>query len=185
MRKLGLFLWEIIKIAAVTLIIVVPVRYFLFQPFFVKGASMEPNFEDGQYLIVDELSYHLREPQRGEVVIFRYPQDPKQFYIKRLIGLPGETIEINEGQVKVYNQKNPTGFILEESSYLGKNTVTYGQVKITLKEGEYFVLGYNRQASFDSRRWGILPKKNIIGRALLRAWPPQDALWLSAPQYNY
>ena len=185
MKSLLSFLWEVTKITIIALAIILPIRYFLVQPFFVKGASMEPSFQDGQYLIIDELSYRLREPQRGEVIIFRYPPDPKQFYIKRLIGLPGETVEINDSRVKIYNQKNPAGFVLDESSYLAESVSTYGDAKIVLNEDEYFVLGDNRESSFDSRRWGILPEDNIIGRALLRAWPPQDAVWLATPQYSF
>ena len=98
MKKLLSFIWEIIKIVIIALAIVVPIRYFLFQPFFVKGESMEPNFQNGDYLIVDELSYRLREPERGEVIVFKYPRNISQRYIKRIIGLPGEAVEIKDGK---------------------------------------------------------------------------------------
>lgn len=158
------FTWEILKIVIISLAIIIPIRYFLIQPFFVNGASMEPNFQDGDYLIVDEISYRFDAPERGDVVIFRYPLDPSQFFIKRLIGLPGESIKVEDGEIFI------NGKVLDESEYL-QNIDTAGNVEAKLGEGEYFVLGDNRQASSDSRKWGEVDKKFIIGRAWLRAWP--------------
>lgn len=185
MKSFFLFLFEVVKIAVVTLAIILPIRYFLMQPFFVKGASMEPNFDDGQYLIIDELSYRLREPTRGEVVVFRYPVDPTQYYIKRIIGLPGETVEIADGHIKITNSEHPLGFVLDESNYLPAAVSTYGNAKEAMGADQFFVLGDNRSASYDSRRWGPLPRKNITGRVLLRAWPPQTARIFEAPAYSY
>lgn len=163
------FTWEILKIVVISLVIIVPIRYFLIQPFFVKGASMEPNYLDGDYLIVDEISYRFEAPKRGEVIIFRYPLDQTQFFIKRVIGLPGETVKVENGKV-IIEEKSGNAFILDESQYLhGVNTA--GNVETTLGDNEYFVLGDNRNASSDSRRWGEVNKKLIIGRAWLRAWP--------------
>jgi signal peptidase I len=179
MRNFLGFLWETLKIVVIALVIVVPIRYFLFQPFFVKGASMEPNFEDNQYLIIDEISYRFREPQRGEIVVFKYPHDPSQRYIKRIVGLPGEIVEIKEEQVLI------SGQVLDESSYLPEGTSTPGLTKITLTENEYFVLGDNRLHSSDSRSWGPLPKENIVGRAYLRAWPFDTLAKFEAPAYSY
>jgi len=158
------FIWEILKIVVISLAIIIPIRYFLIQPFFVKGASMEPTFLDGDYLIVDEISYRFEAPQRGEVIIFRYPLDPSQFFIKRVIGLPGEHVSVADGKVFI-NDKS-----LDETKYLG-GVNTAGNVEITLQNNEYFVLGDNRNASSDSRKWGEVDKKFIIGRAWLRAWP--------------
>jgi signal peptidase I len=185
MKVILSFIWEITKITVLTLAIIIPVRYFLIQPFFVKGASMEPNFEDGQYLVVDEISYRFRLPERGEVIVFRYPADPKQFYIKRIIGLPGETIEISDNRIKIINASHPLGFILEENSYLSSAVLTSGNFSQMLGANEYFVLGDNRAASFDSRRWGVLPKDDLTGRVWLRAWPPQVAKVFAAPEYSY
>ena len=117
LKGTAIFLWETAKIIIISLAIIIPVRYFLIQPFFVRGASMEPNFHDGEYLIIDELSYRLGEPERGDVIIFKYPKDPSQYYVKRIIGLPMETVEIKDGQIIVYNSQNPDGEILNESSY--------------------------------------------------------------------
>lgn len=179
------FIWEVVKITAITLAIIIPVRYFLMQPFFVKGASMEPNFEDGQYLVIDELSYRWRQPERGEVIVFRYPPDPSQFYIKRIIGLPGETVEISDNRLKIFNAEHPLGFVLDESNYLLPGLATYGNTNQKLGPDEYFVLGDNREASFDSRRWGALPRADITGRVWLRAWPPQTFHVFGAPEYSY
>lgn len=185
MKSLFSFLWEVTKITVVALAIILPIRYFLVQPFFVKGASMEPNFDDGQYLIIDELSYRFGNPQRGEVVVFHYPNDPSQYFIKRLIGLPGETVEIFNGRVKIYNNVHPLGFVLDESKYLPDDLLTLGEIKQKLEPDQYFVLGDNRVSSSDSRFWGSLPKKNLVGRVWLRAWPLKTVAILSAPQYSY
>jgi len=172
-----LFIWEILKIVIIALVIVIPIRYFLFQPFIVKGQSMEPNFENGNYLIIDELSFRFRDPRREEVVVFRYPRNPSQRFIKRIIGLPGEKIEIKAGSIMVNDQ------ILDESEYLPFGLQTPGNIQISLNENEYFVLGDNRISSFDSKQWGPLPRKNIIGRVYFRAWPFTALAKFEAPAY--
>lgn len=177
--------FQIILILVIALAVVAPIRYFLVQPFFVKGASMEPTFDDGQYLIIDELSYRLHEPQRGDVIVFRYPLDPSQYYIKRIIGLPGETVEVAEGKIKIYNQENSAGFTLNEANYLPPNVSTNIDSKEIIPAKAYFVMGDNRQASSDSRRWGPVPQKNIIGRVWFRAWPIPAFRFFPSPQYGY
>jgi signal peptidase I len=164
------FVWEILKIVIISLAIIVPIRYFLIQPFFVQGASMEPNYLDGDYLIVNEISYRFNEPQRGDVVIFKYPLDTSQFFIKRIIGLPGETVKIEDGRVFILGEEGKQKLILNESEYL-RDAYTAGEMEVVLKNGEYFVLGDNRGSSSDSRKWGILSRNLIIGRAWIRAWP--------------
>jgi signal peptidase I len=164
------FFTELLKFALVAAAIVIPVRLYVAQPFIVSGASMDPTFETGQYLIVDELSYHFEEPKRGEVVIFHYPKDPKQFFIKRIIGLPGETVKIENGEVKVIDANGKTTTLIE--TYI-KNQGNGSNMTKTLGTGEYFVMGDNRPESSDSRSWGVLPEKNIVGRAFLRLLPVQ------------
>jgi len=181
MKSFFAFIWEITKIVVIALLIVIPIRYFIFQPFLVKGQSMEPNFQTGDYLIIDQISYRLRDPQRGEVVVFRYPPNPAHHYIKRIIGLPGEIIEIRDGRVIIYYQGRRE--ILDESDYLPLVIFTSGDLKMNLAENEYFVLGDNRIASADSRRWGPLPRENIIGRAFLRAWPFTAIAKFTIPEY--
>lgn len=161
--------WEVVKVVVISLAVILPVRYFLIQPFFVLGASMEPNFYNGDYLIIDELSYRLGDPERGEVIIFKYPLNPKDYYIKRIVGLPGETIIIRDGKVMIKNSSNPEGFLLDETSYV--NEYTAHDLETVLKEEEYFVLGDNRGASSDSRSWGSLHRDFIVGRAWVRAFP--------------
>jgi len=164
---------EFLQIIAIAAIVVVPIRYFVFQPFLVKGASMEPNFHDGDYLIIDELSYRLRNPERGEVVVFHYPFDPSQRFIKRVIGLPGETVAVKNGQVDI-TAEDGTTVVLPEPYVQGIYTSTGNAISnagLTLKSDEYFVLGDNRAHSFDSREWGLVNRKFIIGRTVLRAWP--------------
>ena len=200
MRKILSLIWEIAKIVIIALLIVIPIRYFIFQPFFVRGQSMEPNFDNGDYLIIDEISYRFRPPQRGEVIVFKYPNDPSQRYIKRIIGLPGETIEIEQGKVIIYSSSNEEGGtigeedkssslpfaaarVLEESAYLFPSVFSLGDIRISLDGNEYFVLGDNRAVSADSRRWGPLPRENIIGRVLIRAWPFVALAKIEAPAY--
>jgi len=182
MRNILSFFWEISKIVIIALVIVVPIRYFLFQPFIVRGASMEPNFHSNDYLIIDEISYRFWEPQRGEVVVFKYPKAPTQRYIKRIVGLPGETIEIKDGQVFI--SKGGEAQVLDESSYLTESVKTPGDVSLALEESEYFVLGDNRSFSSDSRYWGSLPENYIIGRVFFRAWPPQAFAKIALPIYQ-
>lgn len=160
--------WELIKFAAIALVIVVPIRMFIAQPFVVSGESMFPTFDDGQYLIVDEISYLTKGPHRGDVVIFKYPNDPSRFFIKRIIGLPNETIEIKGDVVKIINTENPQGFVLKEDYINEKFSVNQ-----TYKTGpdEYFVMGDNRNRSSDSRSWGMLPRKLMVGRAYVRLLP--------------
>jgi signal peptidase I len=160
--------WDLIKFAAIALAIVIPVRMFIAQPFVVNGDSMFPTFHNGQYLIVDEISYIVRGAHRGDVAIFRYPNDPSRFFIKRVIGMPNETIEIKNGVVKIINAENPNGFILEEP-YINEKFMTTDT--FTTGNDQYFVMGDNRNRSSDSRSWGILPKKLMIGRAYLRLLP--------------
>lgn len=180
MKKVLDFLWEIFQIVVLALIIVLPIRYFVFQPFIVKGQSMEPNFEDGDYLIIDELSYRFREPKRGEVVVFKNPRNPSQRFIKRIIGLPGEEVLIENGKITII--KDGEKKVLEESKYLNSEW-TGGDIQISLGENEYFVLGDNRNYSFDSRQFGPLSKKYIIGRVLFRLWPPTSFAKFEAPAY--
>jgi len=178
---LGLVL-ELAQVLAISLAIIIPVRYFLIQPFYVKGASMEPSFFDHEYLIIDELSYRFKNPDRGDIVVFRYPNDPKQFFIKRVIGLPGETVEIAAGQIKIYNDKSPNGLELDEKQYLDQDYTATNRTT-TLKSDEYFVLGDNRVASYDSRYFGPVKRSYIVGRVWLRGWPLDRMRVFNPQQY--
>lgn len=181
-KKFFIFSWEIIKVAAISLAIIIPVRYFLIQPFYVKGSSMETSFQDHEYLIIDEISYRFRPIIRGEVVVFRYPLDPREYFIKRVIGLPGESIQIKNSQVIIYNQENPSGLVLREN-YLAAGTPTYANSddKIEIGPDEYYVLGDNRTASQDSRSFGPVNKSFITGYVFLRGWPFTRAAIFNKP----
>lgn len=164
------FFTELLKFALIALVVVVPVRLFIAQPFIVSGASMVPTFLNGQYLIVDELSYRFEAPKRGDVIIFRYPKDPSQFFIKRIVGLPGETVVLANGDVSV-QKTNGKSILLEESYVVNQGNGANQSYKVPT--GEYFVLGDNRPESSDSRTWGLVPRANIVGRAFLRLLPVQ------------
>lgn len=183
-REVLAFFWETIKIVVISLVIILPIRYYVVQPFFVKGASMESNFEDGDYIFVDEVSYELGEPKRGDVAIFRYPLDQKQFFIKRVVGLPEETIEIKDNKVIIYNKQYPQGMVLQEP-YLDPGQETLGSLRTKLDDNEYFVLGDNRAKSSDSRRWGPVNRELITGKAFIRLWPLSRAGRISHPSYAF
>lgn len=174
-------IWETIEVALIAVIAVFVIRTFLVQPFLVNGASMEPNFSSGDYLLIDEITYRLREPSRGEVVVFHYPGNESTYYIKRIIGLPGERLIFKNGKVTVVDKENPDGFALDEN-YLPKGLGTSGG-EVSLKNNEYFVLGDNRSYSFDSRSWGSLNKSELVGLVRLRLWPINKVMAVEKPAY--
>lgn len=160
---------ELVKLVILSIIIVIPFRTYVARPFIVDGASMYPTFKDGQYLIVDEVTYRFKAPERGSVIVFKYPLDPKKKFIKRIIGLPEETVSIKDGSVTIKNSEHPEGILLDESYVKMPKTDT---VDYILGEDEYFVMGDNRASSADSRVWGFVPKANLLGRPVLRFYPP-------------
>ena len=182
-------LLELVKVILLALVIIIPVRAFLFQPFFVSGQSMEPSFDEGQYLVISEFGYKTtdalfgipfgftirphKDLHREDVTVFEYSKDPETFFIKRVIGLPGESIEIRRGRVVIYNSANPEGMFLDESGYLSREALLSLQdmPRVTLGENEYFLMGDNRGHSHDSRSFGPVKRERITGRVLLRAWP--------------
>jgi len=176
------FLWETTKIVVISLAIIVPIRYYLIQPFFVKGSSMVPNFQDKDYILVDKLGYRFDKPQRGDVIIFRYPRNPSDYFIKRVIGLPGESVKVANNTVTIYNDSHPGGIILKEP-YLTSSQRTEGNKVWKLDDNEYFVLGDNRLQSSDSRTWDALNRSFIAGRAWIRLWPFNAASKISRTTY--
>ncbi len=167
---------EIVQFSIIAILIVVPIRMFVAQPFIVSGESMVNTFQSGQYLIVDQISYQLNKPTRGDVVVFRYPRDPSKFFIKRIIAVPGDTIKIEDAQVTIINESNPDGITLDEP-YV-KSMEPAALFEETLGDREYFVMGDNRDQSSDSRSWGVLQEERIVGRAYLRLFPPQTIDYL-------
>lgn len=171
LSAVGAFVFDLVKILIIALIIIVPLRMFVAEPFVVSGSSMLPNFHNRDYLIVDRISYRNTEVKRGDVVVMKYPKDTTQYFIKRVIGLPGESISFQNGKVFITNTEHPTSFELSET-YLPERIETFGKpVPVTLGTDEYYVLGDNRTASSDSRVWGVLPKDDIVGKVWLRVFP--------------
>ncbi len=182
MAGAGLALLEFIKVALLAGITIALVRYYLFKPFYVKGASMEPTFLDHEYLIIDELSYRLHAPTRGDIIVFKYPNNHQEYFIKRIIGLPGERVKISESKVTIYNNEHPEGLILNET-YIPKDVFTEGEINMSLPKDQYFVMGDNRENSFDSRRFGKVDASLIVGRTWLRGWPLNRIQIFEAPKY--
>jgi len=162
-------LFEFFRFILTALVIIIPIRVFIAQPFIVSGSSMVPTFIDKDYLIVDQISYRFSEPHRNDVIVMRYPKDPSQFFIKRIVGLPEETLTFKSGRLYIKEKGSKESYLLDES-YLTYKTHN-DNFSVTLGPSEYFVLGDNRPASSDSRTWGILPKDKIVGRPLLRLFP--------------
>ncbi len=203
-EEMGNFGWEVAKTIGGILLFLIIFRFYIFQPFSINGSSMEPNFHDGEYLIVNEFTYHFSSPKRGDVVIFKHPepactdfvesnylnkvffQGPCVNYIKRVIGVPGDTISVKDGKVSIVNDENPDGIILEED-YILDNIPTLGNQTVTVGEKEYFVIGDNRNpnASSDSREWGILPKSHIVGKGLIILLPADKFGTVDSPEYNF
>ncbi len=181
MRKFFLSLWEIAEVVLISAGTVIAIRTFLIQPFLVSGPSMEPSFQNGDYLIIDELTYRFREPRRGEVVVFRYPNDPRVFFIKRVIGAPGERVVGRNGTLTVFPAGGREGLVLREE-YLTPESRT-GDFDMRLGPDELFVLGDNRSYSFDSRNWGPVPAGDIVGLVRLRVFPLRAFGGFELPHY--
>jgi len=176
------FLVEVFKFAILALVIVLPFRWFVAQPFIVSGASMDPTFETGEYLIVDQVSYRLHPPERGDVVIFKFPGDPSKYFIKRIIGVPGEVVKLANGYTTIIDPATGEEMQLNEPYLMTDRTDDH--LTITLSGNEYFVMGDNRSKSSDSRVWGPVPRENIVGRAYVRLLPPSHFELLPG-EYTY
>ena len=181
LATVGMFFLELVKVAFLAGITVGLVRYFIFKPFYVEGQSMEPTYLGSEYLIIDEISYRFREPERGEVIVLRAPTVEKEYFLKRIIGLPGDHIWVENNKVIISNSQRPDRVLLEEK-YLVEPTP--GSANYTLGLDEYFVMGDNRDASFDSRRFGPIKRNGIIGRTWFRGWPLNRITLFEPPVYN-
>lgn len=177
----ALFIYDVFKTVATVLGVAFMIRFFLIQPFYVSGPSMEPNFHNNQYIVVDQVTYRFRQPKRGDVVVFKWPQNISVSFIKRVIATPGETVEVRDGQIYIYNKSFPNGVLLQEP-YINIDTPT--NVKRTLSKDEYFVMGDNRNNSSDSRMWGPVPRNLIIGKVWVVIYPFEDFHTVSHPAYS-
>lgn len=155
---------ELFESVAIAILLAVVIRFFILQPFVIPSGSMEPNLQIGDRIMVSKLSYVFSEPKRGDVIVFKYPPDPKRNFVKRAIGIPGETITIRDSQLYVDNIPTPEDYLPP-----GLQFADYKPVEVPA--GEYFMLGDNRNNSDDSRMWGMVPEKNIIGKAVFIYWP--------------
>ena len=169
--KWKMIIKEVIIFLLVAFGIVLPFRMFVAEPYVVDGTSMDPTFATGDYLIVDKLSYELGEPKRNSVIIFKLPDEQSRNLIKRVIGLPGDTVTMNGTEVTITNKDNPHGFVLDQSYLTYTSPANFTK---TLGPDEYFVMGDNRPVSYDSRAWGVLPRKDIIGKPILRLLPVNE-----------
>lgn len=180
MRKVLWSFFEIFETVVIALIAVFLIRVFIAQPFLVNGSSMEPNFHNGNYLLVDEITYDFKDPARGDVVVFTPPFNENSYYIKRIIGLPGEEVAISNKGVKIINEDEEK--FLNESYIRG--VISFPDKEVKLGEDEYFVMGDNRNASYDSRSWGPLKGEDIVGVVRFRLWPFDQALAImDSPSY--
>lgn len=176
LNKIGMWFLDAIQVIGISVITIVFLQYFVFQPNEVSGKSMYPYLEDKDRIITEKVSYRLHQPQRGDIIVFKYPLNKSEEFIKRIIALPGEQVQIKNNSVIIYNTENPTGYKLNED-YLSSNTVTNGRAflsegkKVTVPQNSYFVMGDNREGSSDSRQWGFISKDDIVGKAALRIWP--------------
>jgi signal peptidase I len=173
---------EALRVIVISLAIILPVRYFLVQPFYVKGASMEPNFKDREYLVINELSYRFETPVRGEIVVFRPPTATNEFFIKRVIGEPGEKVTVRNGVVTIADKDHPNGYKLDESAYI-PGIYTPGDIEVTLAADQYFLMGDNRSVSMDSRSFGPVSKGAIVGKVWIRGWPLDKIGSIESPSY--
>ncbi|MFH0905369.1 MAG: signal peptidase I [bacterium] len=177
-----IFIYDVFKTVSTVLGVAFLIRFFLIQPFYVSGPSMNPTFENNQYIIVDQVTYRFRVPHRGDVVVFKWPQNIAISFIKRVVGLPGETVEVKNDRVYIYNRQNPNGTLLNESYLNGVSTPT--DARRTLGPNEYFVMGDNRHNSSDSRMWGPVARHLIVGKVWVVIYPFDDFKTVSSPSYG-
>jgi signal peptidase I len=166
---------EFAETVILTLLIYFLVRTFLFENYRVLGHSMDPTLENNQFLVVNKLGYRLSEPVRGDIIVFRDPRSDERKLIKRVIGLPGEMLEIQDGRVFINGQPLDEPYVANPSRY--------SQEATPIPEGMYFVLGDNRNNSSDSHNWGTLERERVVGKAWVSYWPPR--LWGTIPHEIY
>lgn len=182
LKSISEFFVDVLETVVIALAIFIIIYLLAFQPHEVNGQSMDgiDNFHNGQLILTDKITYRFQTPKRGEVIVFKYPLNKSYDYIKRVIGLPGESIMLVDSKIYIYNSESPDGEILNESAYISDTVITQGRAfleegqKIAIPDDSYFVMGDNRSESSDSRTWGFVPKKNIIGRSYFRYWPPNQ-----------
>lgn len=183
MRKQFLsFFRDIFETIVIALAIFLVVYVFLVQPHRVQGDSMLPNFKNGELILTDKVSYKLREPKRGEVIVFKAPQGRQKDFIKRIIATPGEKIKIEDGKVFVNGEVLIENYLTQDAQTFAGPTITEGS-EITVPQNRLIVFGDNRSHSSDSREFGAIDKKDIVGRAFVIYWPPQAFALVAEVKY--
>ncbi|MHB8171826.1 MAG: signal peptidase I [Thermincolia bacterium] len=165
MKKSGVIFGDILESVVIAVVLAVIIRFFIFQPFYIPSGSMEPTLTEGDRIIVNKFLYRFKEPQGGDVIVFKYPLDEKRDFIKRIIGTPGDTVEIRNNELLINGKPIPEPYL----SQTLRQYENYGPVSVP--RDKYLMLGDNRINSEDSRVWGMLPKDNIRGKAVVLYWP--------------
>ena len=183
LKRLGDFFLDIFQVVIFAGAIFLILYLLVMQPHKIDGASMEPNFHHGEYLLTDKVTYRFNEPSRGDVVIFRAPGDIEEDYIKRIIGLPGEKIEIKDGNVYINNKKLNESY-MPSDFYTLPGSFFADKEEVFVPQNKLFVLGDNRSQSADSRSFGFVDKQTIIGRAWLLYWPINEIGVIRGARYD-
>lgn len=173
LKRLGDLFLDLLEVFVTSFAIFLFVYLLVLQPHKIKGNSMEPNYHDGEYLLTDKLTYRFKEPQRGDVIVFKPPVSPDEEYIKRIIGIPGDVISIKSGKYYINGQRLNEDYI-PENIYTKGNSFLITDTEKSIPTGSYFVSGDNRESSSDSRYWGYITKDKITGKAWLLYWPPKS-----------
>jgi signal peptidase I len=181
-HRLGAFFLDIIEVIVFAVAIFLFIYLLVMQPHRIKGSSMEPNFHDGEYLLSDKITYRLREPERGDVIVFEAPGSNGDEFIKRIIGVPGDKVSVKSGSIYVNNKKLDEEYIPQSVS-TSAGAFLREDSEVNVPQEYYFVLGDNRPFSSDSRAWGFVSKTKITGKAWFIYWPPEQFGTVHAAQY--
>jgi len=165
-------IWEWVEAFAIAFIIAMVLRTFVVQAFKIPSGSMRPTLVEGDRIFANKFIYRFNDPKRGDIVIFKYPEDPKKDFVKRLVGLPGDIVEIKDGRLVVNGGVLDEPSVFRENRYYNKGEYGEPGRAIEVPEGSYYMLGDNSMNSRDSRYWGFVKRKMILGRAIVIWWPP-------------
>ncbi len=184
LRRLKTFFLDIVEVVVFAIAIFLFLYLLVLQPHKIKGASMEPNFPNGQYLLTDKVTYRFREPERGDVIVFKAPTNNGEEFIKRIIAVPGETILLKDGNVFINGSQLRENYLADELKTQAGGYLKEG-LQFDIPAGHFMVLGDNRPFSSDSRSWGFITKEDITGRAWVVYWPIPDAGLIKEVTYSF
>ncbi len=182
-KRAVIAIFDFLQSIVVVMAIMVMIYLFVMSPQEIKGASMEPSFVNGEYILTNKILFKLRDPERGDVVIFKSPSNPEIDYIKRIIGLPADTVSLKNNVIYVNDTKVEEPYLAAGISIFGGSYLRENQ-EVIIPEGKYFVMGDNRPHSADSREFGPIPKEDFIGKAFLRYWPFTKLGLVPQPHYQ-